>query len=242
MFFNRNLFGEARWRWLIGEVLVVIIGVLAALSIEQAWSDRFDRIQELEYLKTIQSAVQADIGYMESWLQERLKLKMDAIEAVGPVVRGLAPVPDNVELFLKNIGMVAIGSVSPTYVVKRGTYDDLVSTGNLWLVTDPRIRKEITSYYARYETRYARTVARLTGYPAFVLGILPSELRGEINLKAMESFNVDRAIEAITSDEFETLLNREQNLGFFMRQSNAQFLERTKTFLHDLDTHIAQLD
>jgi hypothetical protein len=29
----------------------------------------------------------------------------------------------------------------------------------------------------------------------------------------MESFNVDRAIETIMSDEFETLLNREQNLG-----------------------------
>jgi len=242
MFFNRHLVGEARWRWLVGEVFVVIIGILAALSIEQAWSDRLDRNLELKYLKTIRSAVQADIGFIDDYLQERLKIKMNAIEAVGPVVRGLAPVPENVELFLTNIGMGAIGGVSPTYVVKRETYDDLVSTGNLRLVSDSRIRKEITSYYARYDTRYARTVARLTGYPAFVLGIVPSELRGELNLEAMESFNVSRAIEAVMSDEFETLLNREQNLGFFMQQSNAQFLERTQIFLHDLDTHIEQLD
>jgi hypothetical protein len=109
--------------------------------------------------------------------------------------------------------MAAIGGVSPTYVVRRSTFDDLVSTGNLRLISDSQVRTKITSYCASYDVRYRRTSARLTGYPAFVVGLLPSELRNELTLTAMESFNVDRAIETIMSDEFETLLNREQNLG-----------------------------
>jgi len=242
MFIGKHLVGEARWRWLIGEVLVVIIGVLAALSIEQAWSDRLDRELELGYIKSIRTSIQADIDYVENFAQDRLKLKMAAIEAIGPVVRGLAPVPDNLELFLANIGKGAIGGVSPTYVVRTETFDDLVSTGNLRLIRDLRIRKDIALYYLSYETRYRRTMARLTGYPAFVLGILPSELRDELNLAAMESFNVERAIEAIMSDEFETLLNREQNLSLFMQASNAQFLSRARTVLHELDSHIESLD
>lgn len=242
MLFGKHLVGEARWRWLLGEVLVVIIGVLAALSIEQAWSDRLDRELELEYLKNIRAAVQADIGFVHNLSQERLQLKMDAIEAVGPIARGLEPIPDNLELFLTNISKGAIGGISPTYVVRRESFDDLVSTGNLRLISDSRIRKEIASYYSGYDTRYLRTVARLTEYPAFVLGLLPGELRDGLNLAAMETFKIERAIEAIMSDEFETLLNREQNLGYFMESSNAQFLNRAKTFRHELDMHIEQLD
>lgn len=242
MLLGRHLFGEVRWRWLVGEVIVVIIGVLAALSIEQAWSNRLDREQELEYLKTIRSAVQGDIDFVSGYLQERLKLKMDAIEAIGPVVRGTMPVPDDVELFLENIGMGAVGAVSPTYVASREIFDDLVSTGNLVLIRDQRIRSQITSYYSGYDSRYHRTVARLTEYPEFVLGILPSELRGDLNLAAMESFNIERALEAIMSDEFETLLNREQNLAFFMARSNTQFLSAANIFLQELDEHIEQLD
>lgn len=43
MLFGKHLIGEVRWRWLVGEVFVVILGVLIALSIEQIWSDRLDR-------------------------------------------------------------------------------------------------------------------------------------------------------------------------------------------------------
>jgi|GEM_PF-1401148 hypothetical protein len=242
MLFGKHLIGEVRWRWLVGEVFVVIIGVLIALSIEQIWSDRLDRELELDYLNTIRSAVQADIDFVSGYLQERLKIKMDALEAIGPVVRGSLPVPDNMELFLNNVGMGAVGAVAPTYVVNREIFDDLVSTGNLPLIRDPRIRNEIAAYYSWYDSLYHRNLARLTEYPAFVLGILPSELRDELNLAAMESFNIDRAIEAIMSDEFETLLNREQNLAFFMARSNTQFLRRANIFLQELDEHIERLD
>jgi hypothetical protein len=242
MFLGRHLVGKARWRWLVGEVLVVIIGVLAALSIEQTWSDRLDRQLELEYLKTIRTAVQADIDYVTETAQKRLKLKMDAIDAIGPVVRGFAPIPDDVGFFLTNVGMAAVAGISPTHVVRRGVFDDLISTGNLRLITDSQIRKAIPAYYEGYDVQYRRTVTRLTEYPEFVLGILPSELRDEVDLAAMESFNVDRAIEAIMSDRFETLFNREQNFGFFMESSYAQFLSRARAFLDELDAHIKHLE
>jgi len=35
-----RLINKTRWRWFVGELIVVIVGVLVALSIEQAWSDR----------------------------------------------------------------------------------------------------------------------------------------------------------------------------------------------------------
>lgn len=63
-----------------------------------------------------------------------------------------------------------------------------------------------------------------------------------MNLAAFKSFNIDRAIEKVTSDEFQTLLNREYNLGLFMRREQARFLSSAKEFLQQLEAQIEQLD
>lgn len=44
------------------------------------------------------------------------------------------------------------------------------------------------------------------------------------------------------SDEFQTLLNREYNLGLFMRREQARFLSSAKEFLQQLEAQIEQLD
>ena len=242
MFFGRHLVGAERLRWLIGEVLVVIIGVLVALGIDQAWSDRVDRQLELEYLKSIRGAVQADMSHITNIRQESLIRKMEAIDAIGPVVRGFAPVPENFELFLSNVGMAASGGISPKYAISRGAFEELTSTGNIRLITDPDIRKAIVVYYITLGFENQRITARLTGYPEFVLGILPAELREDQDLAAIKSFNVDRAIAAIMSDRFETLLNREHNLALFMKSRHARMLSDAATFLDELDAHIEQLE
>jgi hypothetical protein len=242
MFFGRHLVGAARLRWLVGETFVVIIGVLAALAIDQAWSDLLDRQLELEYLKSIRGAVQADFDYATNIRQKTLNLKIDAIEAVGPVVRGFAPIPDDVELFLTNVGMVAAGGIAPTMRVSRGAFEELLLTGNIRMITDLDIRNAITSYHVFQEAENRRITARLTDYPEFVLGILPSELREDFNLAAVKSFNVDRAIAAIMSDRFETLFNREHNLALFMKLRHTQALINSKTLLDELGAHIEHLN
>ena len=242
MFFGRHLVGVERLRWLIGEVFVVIIGVLAALAIDQAWSDRLDRQLELEYLKTIRGAVQADINYAADIRQTSLQRKMDAIDAVGPVVRGFAPIPDDIELFLTNIGMAASGGIAPSFSVSQGAFEELQSTGKIRLITDPSIRSAIIRYNIFQHAESQRVSARLTGYPEFVLGIHPAELRNELDLAAMKSFNIDRAIAAIMSDRFETLFNREHNLALFMNSRNAFLMSNAETLLDELDEHIEQLD
>jgi len=231
-----------RWRWLIGETLVIVIGVLIALGIEQAWSDRQDREFELAYLKRIHADVLRDIDFVDGFSRRRLAMKMDALDTIGPVVRGVRPLPGDVETFFKNVSRGAIGGVSPTYFVRRSTFEDLISTGNLRLINDANLRTQIVSYYTVYDIQYNRIVERLTDYPAFVHGIVPAELRNELNLAAIQPFNVDRAIEQVMSDEFQTLLNREYNLGLFMRWEQARSLSTAKEFLQQLEAQIDELD
>lgn len=239
---DRKIANPVRWHWLIGETLVVVIGVLVPLGIEQAWSDRQDRELELAYLKRIHAAVLRDIDFVDDFSRRSTTLKMDALDAVGPVVRGFEPLPKDVETFLSNVSLGAIGGVSPTYFVRRSTFEDLISTGNLRLISDADLRNAIVLYYSVYEIQHKRIVERLTEYPAFVHGIVPAELRNDLNLAAFKSFNFDRAIEKVMSDEFQTLLNREYNLGLFMRREQARFLSSAKEFLQQLEAQIEQLD
>ncbi|MGI9200228.1 MAG: hypothetical protein ACR2QL_04165 [Woeseiaceae bacterium] len=242
MFFGRHLVGIERLRWLIGETLVVLIGVLAALAIDQAWSDRLDRQLEVEYLRGIRDAVVADINYALDYRQPGLQRKLAAIEAVAPVIRGDAALPDDIESFLTNIGLVAIGGVAPRVTVSQGAFEELLSTGKIRLITNPSIRSAIIRYYFAQKMEHERIFARLTGYPEFVLGIHPAELRDDLNLAAIESFNIDRAIAAIQSDQFETLFNREHNLALFMKSRYSALLSGAEALAKVLDAHIEELD
>lgn len=84
---------------------------------------------ELAYLKRIHAAVLRDIDFVDDFSRRITTTKMDALEAVGPVVRGFEPLPKDVETFLSNVSLGAIAGVSPTYFVRRSTFEDLISTG-----------------------------------------------------------------------------------------------------------------
>ena len=242
MLFGRHLVGIERLRWLIGEVFVVIVGVLVALAIDQAWSDRLDRKLELEYLKGMRSAVQGDIEFNAGLRGPSIDRKLAAIEAVGPVVRGFEPIPDDIESFLRNIGMAASGGIAPSLTVSRGAFEELLSTGKFRLITNAQIRTALVQYYITQRAENQRLTARLTGYPEFVLGIYPGELRDELDRQAMTSFNIDRALDAIMSDEFETLFNREHNLAIFMKSRQAYIVETAESLLEELDAQIEELE
>lgn len=239
---DRKISDHVRWRWLIGETLVVVIGVLIAIGINEAWSYRQDRKLELDYVKRIHSEILFDIEYVDGFSRDQATLKMDALDTIGPVARGFKAVPKDIKTFLHNVSLGAIGGVSPTYHVRRSTFEDLVSTGNLMLISDAGLRSDLVLYYQSYEIQFRRIVERLTDYPSYVHGLIPSEMRNDLTLEAMENFNTDRAIEKVLSDEFQSLLNQEYNLGLFMRLQQAAFLVTAAEFRQKLEAHIAQLE
>ena len=239
---DRKISDHVRWRWLIGETLVVVIGVLIAIGINEAWSYRQDRNLELDYVQRIHSEILRDIEYVDGFSRDQVSLKMDALDTIGPVARGFRPVPKDIKTFLHNVSLGAIGGVSPTYHVRRSTFEDLVSTGNLMLISDAGLRSDLVLYYQSYEIQFKRIVERLTDYPSYVHGLIPSEMRTDLTLEAMETFNTDRAIEKVLSDEFQSLLNQEYNLGLFMRLQQSAFLVTAAEFRQKLEAHIAQLE
>ena len=89
----------SRTRWLLSETLVVVLGVLIALGINNYWIDREERALELQYLKRIHEDVSTDAEVIDQWFGDGLQKKLRALDAIAPIVRGVEPVPENVGLF-----------------------------------------------------------------------------------------------------------------------------------------------
>lgn len=224
-------------RWVVGETLVIVIGVLIALGLDDYWTERQEKSLEIEYLNRIQSDLRSDIAFVELW-NERLATKLDAIEAIAPVVRGRVPPPEDLESFLVNVSLGGImGAASGDYTA-RTTYEDLQSTGNMRLIRDANLRRDIALYHLLAKTRPIRYAGRQTDYVKTVHSIIPAELREEIDANSLNEFGIGRAMERILSPEFESILNQEINYAYFLRGQDVR--TPIDALLTEIETYLAK--
>ena len=222
-------------RWLLSETLVVVLGVLIALWINDYWSFRQDRILEREYIHRLLEDVESDIAYIDNEVAQLLTRKFDALEGIRPVVFGEKPIPNDVESFLKNVSLAAIGGASSTHWVVDTTFQELLNTGNLRLIEDAELRRKIATYYEEFEEFYIRSRDRRTRYSQFVWSVVPGELRDDMTLRSMEEFGLETALERVTSEEFQRLWNQEYNFALFNQRVSS---EAAKALKADLERYL----
>ena len=231
-----------RWQWLLSQTLIIVLGVLIAFGVEDYWTERQDRALELHYLKRMLAEVERDIEWVNVEVSDYITKKYQALDTIAPVVRGAEPVPEDTQAFLDNAGLGGIAGLSPTYWVTTTTFDDLKATGNFRLIRSAEFRNKVNEYYRDYEDDYRRLQARTTGYAMFIHSIYPSELRDEKSVESVEAFGVERALERIRSDEFQSLMNQEYNYLFFLRNRQKRFLTAAEDWSQELKAYIQQLE
>jgi len=66
---------EVGWRGALGELVIVIVGVIIALGVDSWWSDRQDRVAEKGHLEALQSEFTENLGTINRNMEflERLK-------------------------------------------------------------------------------------------------------------------------------------------------------------------------
>lgn len=222
-------------RWLLSETLVVVLGVLLALGINDYWAFRQERAIEYVYLLRLFADVEADISYIDTDVNQLLDRKIKALDAIAPVVRGEQPIPEDVESFLRNVSLGASGGASSTHWIVNTTFEDLLNTGNLRLIRDADLRQEIALYYEEFEEFFLRSRDRRTNYAKFVWSVMLGELRGDMTLTAMQEFGLEDALERVTSQEFRHLLNQEYNFALFNRHISS---ESAKVLKSNLERYI----
>jgi len=128
------------WARVVAEGVAIILGILLAFGIDAAWDARQLRAKELEYLRALQvemalasEELAEDHGRRDRWL-----VWSDSI--LGELSE--RSVPDSVvNVWIQQVGMLMTRFFPPSSVL-----NDLVSSGNLSLLTSNDLRFALLSY------------------------------------------------------------------------------------------------
>lgn len=201
--------------YLVGELLVVTLGVLIALAVDSWNDDRLERRVEDEVLEWLVSDLEDDTALFAWWSNEVVE-KLAALEQVFAILTD--PNDYLLQDSLAFLNAIAVGSElgwdQPN--LSRTTFDELVSSGNLGLIDDPRVRRRIVEYYQLDEDSRERLTARRTQYPQIAYRLVPraSEWTAQEDL---EGTRLRLAIEEVRGSDLSEHVIAEINFGNFMQ-------------------------
>jgi len=132
-------------KYAIGEIVLVVIGILIALSINN-WNDlRKDRAKELHYLSNIKSDLQLNIEELQNYIDVRTT----RIASANVVIDYFEGKPlTNLNTFSRNA--VNIYTWRKFYQINN-TYQELVNSGNLALISNDSIKNTLLNLESLYK-------------------------------------------------------------------------------------------
>ena len=167
----------------IAQLLVIVLGVTLALAADAWRESMMERRLEQSFLDRL-------VADLESQLLEfeESRTQIGAVMAHGlavlPIVRGDEPVGD------------AMGIIGSAYQASRSnatielvdhTYEELLSTGGLGVITSQQIRSAVVDFYRRYE--FGRPQALRQSHNAAYYNAVRGRIPVEIQARLRDTMN-----------------------------------------------------
>jgi hypothetical protein len=234
------------WTYAIGELTIVTVGVLIALAVGQWNSDRLAGIEEAAYVSRLMRDIDDDIKDLEYQINA-VDQKQESLARVADQLRsGLSS--DRLA-FLQDAVIGANYGWNQTTAV-RGTYDDLLGSGNFGLINDHRVRILISDYYDDFEGGGSRIEERETEYSNLTYKLIPRATTarddGVVWERSVEPNlppdRVERIYQNILDSDLEALTTAEANFGNFVKAISLNQLEKAKTLRTTLENYLATLN
>lgn len=143
------------WQLALGELAIVFLGVLIALWADQAIQVRQERASEVSYLERLQRDVEADIDalrFSSSAARDRLVITRQVDAWLHDP--GAMPDPDSL------VSKVHFAGVTISPALSKFTIEELQSTGDLRLLTNDALKRQIADYYHQIELQVDKWIAQ----------------------------------------------------------------------------------
>ncbi|RMA66523.1 DUF6090 family protein [Ulvibacter antarcticus] len=132
------------WKYTIGEILIVIIGISIAFSLNKCAENSKDSSLRKEYLINIRNDVQADRERLIV-IEEELQKKIETTLKILPILGS-----DSNEKMQITRDIFSVAAIS-NFAANDATYQTLINSGDLKLITDFELKKAIQSHYSNYK-------------------------------------------------------------------------------------------
>jgi putative cell wall-binding protein len=140
---RQNLLSEGKtgkyFKYAIGEIVLVVIGILIALQINNWNENRKNKIAEADYYCRILN----DFEFNEKLIDETSKLTTNRIKLCKKLLIDLNSIPNDRSKILNDF-VVAVRQ--DVFVPSTITFDDLTSSGQLKLLTDIKLKNRLIEH------------------------------------------------------------------------------------------------
>ncbi|NRD21224.1 hypothetical protein HNV08_14290 [Winogradskyella eckloniae] len=130
----------------IGEVILVVIGILIALQLNNHNDTKKNKGYEKDYLDRIQLDIKQDIAELEQ-LFKGDTIQLDAYTYLGRYLLSDSKVTDSISLVTKSSKVFGIHWFEGKNIV----FDDMKSSGKTGLITSGSLRNSIQYYYRLFD-------------------------------------------------------------------------------------------
>lgn len=192
----------------IGEIILVVIGILIAIQINNWNQEKLDRDFELTMLKDIKSSLESDLEYYEYSIAS-MSRREDAIQKLLSMISSGKTYPDST--LLEAYNAMTVGNI---FLYNKGGYEALKSVG-LDKISNDSLRKELILLY---EVDYPE----IQSFYNVVIDSAPrnKEYKLELHNKLWERVQIQMA------DNSYKIVSRPINASEFLQQK--ELIERIK--------------
>jgi len=233
------------WPYAIGELAIVVFGVLIALAVDQWNADRVERIEERADIDRLIADLKGDLGALQFELQY-LDRKEESLERIARAdANGIADPMS----FLSD---VIEGSQFGWNQVRaqRTTFNELLGSGRFGIIRDIGLRQAISSYYDLDESSFDRIDERETQYPNISYRLVPRVNEGRIEAEFGNTFDVkpdvdaseaQRIVQAVLESELLSHVTAETNFARFVRNLATRLRGRCSDLISRLEEYRRQI-
>ena len=220
------------WRYAIGELLIVVLGVMIALYADQWNSRQSIKLMEIEYVERLIADLEEDQTALDR-AADFLNAKLPSLELLfRNLCTEFQPEGSSLENLQHFQQGAYLGFSQP--FGRRDTYDEMIATGSISIIQKVQIRTALLAYVRINEVQRSRTQARITDYPSQFYELAPYSL----DISELEA---DKLWSNIRSSNICNEIRAEQNFGIFMQVENGSWKERKQLFLLQLETYLIEI-
>jgi hypothetical protein len=228
-------FLRLNWTYAIGELLIVTMGVLIALAINEWNSDRLERAEEVLIVKRLVSDLQSDLVVYQFGL-ELLDRKEESLRRLHSVLMSADSTPYDLTQFLKDVIYSANYGWSQ-HRAQRTTIEELLGSGKLGLIRNADVRAAVGEYYEFEKGTHGRIDERETGYPSISYQLVP-----RANEYELDPSLDDKQIESLVAGVFQSSLPEhvigEINFARFVRNSFIELKSKCTNLIMALQAYL----
>jgi hypothetical protein len=222
------------WQYAAGEIAIIVVGILLAISLDNCNEARIARRTEAEYVTRLAEDLRTDTATF-SMVDRGLRSKTAALSLADSVVRGTAALPDTLRFLQALVSGSNFAWNQPR--VRTTTFEELQSTGNLRLLRNQSLRAQVVRYYTSAEGDYLRIAGRRTRYGPLTYELLPRT--GEFILdSAVARTHSKLLVSAVMTSEIDMAILAERNLATFVTDMNAGLKQRALELLRVLEQRL----